>query len=107
MNDILRLRKELEKAVLRNDIEKADKISDQLFRIQGGMESDTVMPAQFVDEIIERSKQNQGSKIYEYEEIYKYSCHCGCYCSPWYYCSGCPLVRIRIWFSKTVATKLR
>jgi len=33
MNDILRLRKELEKAVLRNDIEKADKISDQLFRI--------------------------------------------------------------------------
>jgi len=62
MNDILRLRKELEKAVLRNDIEKADKISDQLFRIQGGMESDTVMPAQFVDEIIERSKQKSGGQ---------------------------------------------
>jgi len=28
----------------------------------GGMESDTVMPAQFVDEIIERSKQKSGGQ---------------------------------------------
>ncbi|GAE90333.1 UvrB/UvrC motif-containing protein [Acetivibrio straminisolvens] len=62
MDNISKLKNELEKAVRRNDIEKADKISDQLFRMQKGMEADTVMPAQFVEKIIERSNQKSGGQ---------------------------------------------
>ena len=43
MDNISRLKKELERAVLRNDIKKAEEISDKLFFLQGGREEYTVM----------------------------------------------------------------
>ncbi|RXE58980.1 hypothetical protein [Acetivibrio mesophilus] len=62
MDNVSRLKKELEKAVQLNDIENADKISDQLFRMQKGKEADAVMPDQFVEKIIEKSKEKSGGQ---------------------------------------------
>jgi hypothetical protein len=62
MDNISRLKKELERAVLRNDIKKAEGISDKLFFLQGGREEYTVMPARFVEEIKEGNKQKTGGK---------------------------------------------
>ena len=62
MDNISELKKELERAVLRNDIEKAEEISDKLFLLQGGREEYTVMPTRFVEDIKEGNKQKTGGK---------------------------------------------
>lgn len=62
MNNISRLMKELDKAVLCNNSEKADEIADKLFHLQGGMEADTVMPDRFMEKIKDASKQKTGGQ---------------------------------------------
>jgi hypothetical protein len=45
--NIVRLIEELDSAVAREDVQKADEIADMLFRLQGGDESEARMPGQF------------------------------------------------------------
>jgi hypothetical protein len=60
--NITRLVEELDAAVALGDVQKADEIADMLFRLQGGAEADTVMPAQFPAVIGTRQK-NGGQKV--------------------------------------------
>jgi len=62
MDYISKLKKELERAILIGDIEKADEISDKLFKTQGGRDADTVMPHQFIEKIKERIKERSKEK---------------------------------------------
>lgn len=62
MDNISQLMKELDTAVLCDNIEKADEISDKLFHLQGSMEADTIMPDQFFEKIKDRSKQKSGGQ---------------------------------------------
>jgi hypothetical protein len=60
--NITQLIEELDAAVAREDVEKADEIADMLFRLQGGAEPDTGMPGQFPLSIKLRH-QNGGDKV--------------------------------------------
>mgnify|MGYP000318124151 FL=1 len=62
MDRISALKKELEKAVLHEDFERAEEISDELFRLQGGKEEYTEMPIRFAEEIKKRSEQKSGGQ---------------------------------------------
>ncbi len=62
MNNISRLMKELDTAVLCDNTDKADEISDELFRLQGGIEAETEMPDRFFEKIKDRNKQNSGGQ---------------------------------------------
>ncbi len=62
MNNISRLMKELDSAVLSDNAEKADEISNKLFHLQGGMEADTVMPDRFLEKIKDATKQKSGGQ---------------------------------------------
>jgi hypothetical protein len=54
--------KELDTAVLCDNTDKADEISDELFRLQGGIEAETEMPDRFFEKIKDRNKQNSGGQ---------------------------------------------
>lgn len=62
MDNISELIKELDKAVLCGNTEKADEISEKLFQLQGGMEVDTIMPDQFFEKIEEKINQKSGGQ---------------------------------------------
>lgn len=62
MNTVSQLKKELEKAVLRGQIEKAEELSDKLFHLQGGTDTDTVIPDGFAEKIKERYLQKSGGQ---------------------------------------------
>jgi hypothetical protein len=58
--DISRLVTELDTAVLRGDAEKADELTEILFRLQGGSEEDAVMPVLFPVSIEACNKNESG-----------------------------------------------
>ncbi|MGE4485691.1 MAG: hypothetical protein AB7C97_11340 [Oscillospiraceae bacterium] len=58
--NISRLMEELDGAVLSGDIEKADEITDVLFRLRQGSEADAVIPAQFPINIAVNNNSNAG-----------------------------------------------
>jgi hypothetical protein len=57
--NISNLIQELDEAVLRGDLEKADALTALLYRLQDGTEADTVMPAGFVQAITSSTKGGQ------------------------------------------------
>lgn len=62
-SNISKLIEELDSAVLRGDAEKADEITDILFRLQGGKEEDAVMPALFPASIEAPTTYKQGGPM--------------------------------------------
>ena len=63
MDNISKLKKELDKAVLSGNTEKADEITDQLFHLQGGMEADAVVPDRFLEKIKVKSGGQKSMNI--------------------------------------------
>lgn len=70
--NMTRLIEELDSAVLRGDTEKADDITDILFRLQRGREEDAVMPAQFPQNIGVYSKADSGRRPMKSKRIKRF-----------------------------------
>lgn len=63
MDNVSKLVKELDEAILCGNTEKADEISDKLFHLQNGMEADTLIPDRFFEKIKNKSGGQKSMSI--------------------------------------------
>lgn len=65
------LMEELEKAILCEDIKKADEMADRLYRMQGGAKEDVIMPDQFPECVAANRRMNSGGQKMKAKSIKK------------------------------------